>query len=73
MNQFYLLHFNVFSNAHHHNAGLISVPTDKRAAELNEKMGRGIKDAICKAGYTHMMRYFEFVEVEFQEYSKETV
>lgn len=27
------------------------------------------KDAICNAGYTHMMKHFEFVEVEveFQE------
>lgn len=25
------------------------------------------KDAICNAGFTHMMKHFEWVEVEFEE------
>ncbi|MET4562357.1 hypothetical protein ABIA69_003547 [Lysinibacillus parviboronicapiens] len=29
--------------------------------------------AICIAGYTHVIKHFEFVEVEFQGYSKDFV
>lgn len=38
----------------------------KREEAIFSKFG---KDAICNAGYTHMMKHFEFVEVEveFQE------
>jgi len=40
MNQFYLLHFNVLSNVHHHNIGLICVPTDKKSCWIEWKNGK---------------------------------
>lgn len=50
-----------------------NIVTDKDAAEDSmKKWEKAIfdkygKDAICNAGFTHMMKHFEWVEVEVKE------